>query len=196
MAPTFWGWIPPTREAEGRPPGGGEPPPGERARASDRPVALIGRAAVSKTAGWGFESLLACVSLRRRDSKGGATQVDGAATNRSGDHHGSAGRRPEPEQSEGGGAESLLACCVPPQGIRTRERGVGKTASVPQGESPGCQEGRSGRPRADREEGNLGFPPRESRRRRATVRIPPGLRTNRGRFSNMPRRRRGAPSPG
>ena len=31
----------------------------------DRPVALIGRASDSKSEGWGFESLLACINLLR-----------------------------------------------------------------------------------------------------------------------------------
>ena len=50
-----------------------------------RPVAPIGRAAVSKTAGWGFESLLACFSTAgiRREPR--FPLVDGAATDRSGD---------------------------------------------------------------------------------------------------------------
>ena len=30
---------------------------------SNRPVALIGRASDSKSEGWGFESLLACINL-------------------------------------------------------------------------------------------------------------------------------------
>ena len=46
------------------------------AMAVSRPVALIGRAADSKSAGWGFESLLACICAYRRSRRRERLQVE------------------------------------------------------------------------------------------------------------------------